>query len=435
MRTRLDAALARLANATPAERHRIYRALPSGDMRTLAWAWDSHALEGQLEPEGDWRVWLLMAGRGFGKTRTGAEWVLRRARAMPDARIALIGATIDEVEQVMVDGESGILRCAAPGEKLIWSATRRELRFPSGATAHAFSGANGNKLRGPQHSLAWADELGKWRDPDRTWDNLMIGLRLGSRPQVLVTTTPGNADLLKRIQAAEGTEIRGGRTRDNMHLPLAFLQSVEAAYGGTRLGRQELDGVMLGEAEGALWTRDLLEARRLAPGPLGCTRVVVGVDPPASAGGDACGIVVCGMAEGGRGVVLADASCRGQRPSGWARKVVAAADSWGAERVVAEVNNGGDMVEEVLRAAAPMLAVKKVRASRGKAARAEPVAALFESGRCWLAGFFPELEDELTAFSPGGYTGSGSPDRADAMVWALSELMLGTGGKPMVRGL
>jgi phage terminase large subunit-like protein len=171
------------------------------------------------------------------------------------------------------------------------------------------------------------------------------------------------------------------------------------------------------------------------PGPLGCIRVVVGVDPPATAGGDACGILVCGLTGDGRGVVLADASCRGERPDGWARKVVAAADSWGAERVVAEGNNGGDMVISVLQTAAPMLATKKVHATRGKAARAEPVAALFESGRCWLAGFFPELEDELTGFTPGGYTGRGSPDRADAMVWALSELMLGGGGAPMVRGL
>ena len=263
----------------------------------------------------------------------------------------------------------------------------------------------------------------------------MMGMRLGARPRVLVTTTPGNTGLLKRIKTLPGVEVRGGRTRENVDLPPAFIEAIEAVYAGTRLGRQELDGELLEEADGALWTRDLLESRRLMPGPLGCIRVVVGVDPPATAEGDACGILVCGLTREGRGVVLADASCRGERPDGWARKVVAAADSWGAERVVAEANNGGDMVLSVLRGAAPMLAVKKVHATRGKAARAEPVAALCESGRCWLAGFFPELEDELTGFTPGGYTGRGSPDRADAMVWALSELMLGGGGTPMVRGL
>ncbi|WP_294172409.1 terminase family protein [uncultured Sphingomonas sp.] len=290
-------------------------------------------------------------------------------------------------------------------------------------------------MRGPQHHFAWADELGKWRDADNSWDNLMMGMRLGPQPRVLVTTTPGNTGLLKRIKALPGVAVRGGRTRENVDLPPAFIQAIEAAYAGTRLGRQELDGELLEEADGALWTRDLLEARRLMPGPLGCVRVVVGVDPPATAEGDACGILVCGLTRDGRGVVLADASCRGERPDRWARKVVAAADSWGAERVVAEANNGGDMVLSVLKGAAPMLAVRKVHATRGKAARAEPVAALFESGRCWLAGFFPELEDELTGFTPGGYTARGSPYRADAMVWALSELMLGGGGRPMVRGL
>lgn len=425
--------LRRIAREEDAVRDKVLSRVTGRDLRAFAWAWDSFITAKQKTPPGDWRVWLLLAGRGFGKTRTGAEWVLEQARRVPDARIALVGASQEEAVRVMVEGESGLLRCAPPDEEPQWSASRGEVRFPTGALAHVYSGGDGERLRGPQHHFAWADELGKWRDADNAWDNLMMGMRLGERPQVLITTTPGNIGLLKRIRAGEGVVVRSGRTADNRDLPAAYLQAMEAAYGGTRLGRQELHGELLDEADGALWTRDLLETRRTAPvSPIECSRVVVGVDPPGSATGDACGIVVCGL-HGGRGIVLADASCAGERPAGWARRVVAAADSWGADRVVAEVNNGGDMVESVLKSEAPELAVRQVRASRGKGVRAEPVAALFESGRCWVAGFFPELEDELTAMTPAGYTGRGSPDRADAMVWALSELMLGTGGVPLLR--
>ncbi len=427
--------LRRIAREEQEIHEKVSRALSPADLRAFAWAWESHVTDLQQTPHGDWRVWLLLAGRGFGKTRTGAEWVLEQARRTPEARIALVGATQDEVARVMVEGESGLLRCAPPDEEPKWSASRGELRFANGALAQAFSGADGERLRGPQHHFAWADELGKWRDPDNSWDNLMLGLRLGERPQVLVTTTPGNTGLLKRIRDGAGVVVRSGRTTDNLNLPVAYLEAMRAAYDGTRLGRRELHGEILDEADGALWTRDLLEARRAGPvSPLECSRVVVGVDPPGTATGDACGIVVCGLRDG-RGLVLADASCSGERPGGWARRVVAAADSWGADRVVAEVNNGGDMVEAVLRGEAPALAVRQMRASRGKGVRAEPVAALFESGRCWLGGFFPELEDELTNMTPSGYVGRGSPDRADAMVWALTELMLDAGGAPLIRSV
>ncbi len=429
------ALLRRLARAPEEVRMKVWSDLSPADVRAFTYAWDWQALEKQKEPPGDWRVWLLLAGRGFGKTRTGAEWVLQLARDHPQARIALVGATVEDVDRVMVWGESGVIACSPPNEEPKWVRSRGVLCFPSGAEAQAFSGAHGDGLRGPQHHFDWADELCKWRDAEATWDNLMLGMRLGDRPRVLVTTTPGKGKLLKRIKAEPGIVLRRGRTRDNLHLPPAFLAAVEAAYRGSRLGRQELDGEELEEADGALWTRDLLEQCRSGPRPWGCTRVVVGVDPPASTTGDACGIVICGLAGDGRGVVLADASCSGERPSGWARKVVAAADSWGAERVVAEVNNGGDMVSEVLRSVAPMLAVKQVRASRGKVARAEPVAALFETGKCALGGMFPELEDELTGFTAGGYVGGGSPDRADAMVLALTELMLTTSGVPLLRSL
>ena len=422
-----------LADAPPEVQRRVWKELSPGDHRAFAYAWELLGEQGQQEPAGDWAVWLMMAGRGFGKTRTGAEWVLEQARRLPDGRIALIGGSIEEVARVMVEGESGILRCAPPDEKLHWCLSRSELRFPSGAVAHAFSGAHGDRLRGPQHHVAWADELAKWTDGEATWDNLMMGMRLGERPRVLVTTTPRKSELLERIRDLPGTVVTGGRTRDNRHLPAAFIAAMEAAYRDSRLGRQELDGELIGEAEGALWTRALLEERRVAAAPK-LVRVVVGVDPPASADGDACGIVVCGRSEDGRGFVLADASVRGLSPNGWARKVADAAEAWDADRVVAEANNGGQMVEDVLKGADGALPVRQVHASRGKVVRAEPIAALFESGKCWLAGRFPALEDELSGFTAGGYAGSGSPDRADALVWALSELMLGKKGLPSVRG-
>lgn len=412
--------------------------LTGGDIRALSdeWSWGVHP--GQEEPQGDWRIWMMMAGRGFGKTRAGAEWVLSRARQFPGARIALIGSSIDEVAKVMIEGDSGLLACARTDEKLQWRRSARELRFPTGATGHLFSGANPARLRGPQHHFAWADEIGKWQKAVESWDNLELGMRLGDRPQIVVTTTPGNAGLLKRIQSLAGVAAGGGRTRDNPHLPVPFVEAMEAIYSGTRLGRQELDGLLISEAEGALWTRETVERARvmaMRPGDAELRRVVIGVDPPAGSKGDACGIVVCGRTADGMAAVLADCTVGGKRPEGWARTVAAAAGLWHADRVIAESNNGGDMVESVLRTVSPGLPVKLVRASRGKAARAEPIAAAFEAGRCLLAGSFPELEDELTAITANGYAAPGSPDRADAMVWALSELVLNGVKEPAIKAL
>jgi phage terminase large subunit-like protein len=244
--------LRRLSRESDEIKRRVWAGLSPADVRAFAWAWDAAAGQNQREPEGDWRVWLLLAGRGFGKTRSGSEWILEQARRHPGARIALVGATQEEVARVMVEGESGLLCCNPPGEKLKWSSSRSELRFESGAIAYAFSGADGERLRGPQHHFAWADELGKWRDPDNSWDNLMMGMRLGDQPRVLVTTTPGNKGLLKRIKALPGVAERTGRTRENVDLPPAFIEAMEAAYAGTRLGRQELNGELLEEADGAL---------------------------------------------------------------------------------------------------------------------------------------------------------------------------------------
>jgi phage terminase large subunit-like protein len=423
--------------------------------------------DGQEPPKGAWRTWAIVAGRGFGKTRAGAEWVwseVRRAEAAAllgaeegagagDGRplsIALVGGSADEVAKVMVEGPSGLLATARTGEEACWVPTRGVVLLPGGAEAFVYSAEAPEKLRGPEHHLAWCDELAKWRRADAVWDNLQLGLRLGAAPRALVTTTPRPVAALRRVLALDGTVETGGRTADNPHLPAAFRAAVEGVYGGTRLGRQELDGILFDDVEHALWPRELIEASRSGTSSREFRRVVVGVDPPASAHGDACGIVVCGLGQDGLGYVLADHSAAGCSPEGWARKVAAAAEAWGAHRVVAEANNGGAMVESVLRAASVSLPVKLVHAADGKAARAEPVAALFEGGRAKLAGVFPELEDELAGLTlAGGYEGPGmgshrsgtsmgsrSPDRADAMVYALAELMLGpVRGEPRIRAL
>jgi len=409
--------------------------LPGPVLRRLVreFFWQAHG--GQGEPGGDWRVWLLMAGRGFGKTRAGAEWVCARAREVEGAQIALVGASREEVVRVMVEGPSGLLAVsAAAGEELGWVPTRGALRFASGAEAFVYSGAAGDQLRGPQHHFAWCDEIAKWKQADLAWDNLMMGMRLegAGAGRVVVTTTPRSVAIVRRVKAQEGAVETGGATRENVHTSAEFRRWVVEAYGGTRLGRQELEGKLFEEVEGALFPRRLLErARALTPTSLPhageglFARVVVGVDPPASAEGDACGIVVCALDHSGVAYVLADCSVAGLRPEGRARAVAAAAEAWGADRVVAEKNQGGDMVEDVLRGADSALPVRLVSASRGKSARAEPVASWMEAGKVRLAGCFPELEGELAGLQAGGGDeGPGrSPDRADACVWALTELM------------
>jgi phage terminase large subunit-like protein len=407
------------------------------------WSWQAHG--GQRPPEGDWRTWLLMAGRGFGKTRAGAEWVMARVREAAEAgtrtstcplRIALVGATRAEAASVMVEGPSGLLALARQDALPVWHPTLGVVRYPCGAEAWLYSGANANGLRGPEHHFAWCDELAKWKQADAAWDNLQMGLRLGERPRAVVTTTPRSGSILTRVRGLEGTVETNGSTDENVHLPSAFVAWARETYGGTRLGRQELDGVLFEEAEGALWTRATIEASRRSPAIESLSRFVVGVDPPASAEGDACGIVVCAAGTDGLLYVLDDRSVAGERPEGWARAVARAAEAWGADRVVAEKNQGGDMVESVLRSAGAYLPVRLVSASVGKAARAEPVAALFEAGKAKLAGRFPELEDELCGLTAGGgYEGPGkSPDRADAMVYAMTELTKPR-GEPRIRAL
>ena len=417
----------------------VVRGLDEAALRRLALEWPAWVHAGQEAPgHDDWRVWVLMAGRGFGKTRAGAEWVSEMARENPGAEIALVAATPEDARKVMVEGPSGLIAVARPGREragLLWEPSRRRLKFASGAVAHVYSGAHADGLRGPEHHFAWCDELAKWKQAEAAWDNLMLGLRAGARPRALVTTTPRPIAALKAILAGGGLERSGGGTRANPFLARAAVADMERRIGGTRLGRQELEGELIEDFEGALWPRALIEGcrvRPLSPGPSPAQgrgemrRIVVGVDPPASAAGT-CGIVVCGVDADGTGYVLADLSASGLSPEGWARKVAAAAEAWGAQRVVAEKNNGGAMVESVLRGAEVALPVRLVHAAEGKSARAAPVAALFESGRAKFAGRFAALEDELAGLIwGGGYEGPGrSPDRADAMVWAMTELLLG----------
>ncbi|MET0310347.1 MAG: terminase family protein [Sphingomonas sp.] len=414
------------------------QSLSQAQRRELEARWWRWAHAGQRAPAGDWRIWLIRAGRGFGKTRAGAEWVSAVARARPGARIALVGATIEDVRRVMIEGASGLIAVAREEEQLRWIMQTGEVHFPSGACAYVFSAGAPEKLRGPEHDAAWCDELGKWRAGagEMAWDNLLMGMRGGDAPRVVVTTTPRPTKLMRRVMAMPGCRETVGRTRDNPHLPESFVEAMMADYAGTRLGRQELDGELIDDVIGALWPRGLIEMRRVREAP-GLVRVVVGVDPPASADGDACGIVAVGLGRDDKAYVLEDASVAGASPEGWAQAVAACAARHEADQVVAEKNQGGEMVASVLRAADAGLPLRLVHASRGKSARAEPVALLYEAGKAWHVGAWPELEDELCGLQAGGgYEGPGrSPDRADALVWAISALMLGRRGNAGVRGL
>ena len=431
----------RLALISPTQRTKIMRALSVCQRNELDARWSAWAHAGQLAPPGGWRVWLIRAGRGFGKTRAGAEWVCEVARSVPDARIALVGATADDVRQVMIEGPSGVIAVARADETPVWRAATGEVRWPGGAVATVYSAEAPERLRGPEHHAAWCDELAKWRLGEATWDNLVMTMRLagpgGEQPRIVVTTTPRPTALMRRVRAVPGFIETKGRTIDNPHLPASFVAAMAASYGGTAQGRQELDGELIDDIAGALWTRATIEARRVTAAPGDLVRVVVGVDPPAGVGHDACGIVAVAKGADGRGYVIEDASVVGATPEGWARAVAACAARVGADRVIAEANQGGAMVRSVLAAADAGMAVTLVHATRGKVARAEPVAALYERGKAWHLGAFPALEDELCGLvMGGGYEGPGrSPDRADALVWAMTAVMFDGRGEATVRGL
>lgn len=417
----------------------------------LPWMFEFWALPHQLPPEGVWRSWVIMGGRGAGKTRAGAEWVRAQVEGAgprdPGAakHVALVGETIDQAREVMVFGESGILACTPPDRRPEWQATRKRLLWPNGAEARLYSAHEPESLRGPQFDAAWADELAKWKRAGEAWDMLQFALRLGPSPRQVVTTTPRNVEALKAILRNPSTVVTHAPTEANRaYLAASFLEEVRARYGGTRTGRQELDGALLEEAEGALWSTAMLEGARVEEVPR-LSRVVVAVDPPVTGHGrsDACRIVVAGVvAEGSpqdwRAFVLEDASVAGASPDQWARAAISAMERHGAERLVAEVNQGGDLVESVLRQVDPLVPYRAVRASRGKLARAEPVAALYEQGRVGHLRGLAALEDQMAQMTQAGFQGRGSPDRVDALVWALTDLMIAPAQawrRPRVRGL
>ncbi|WP_106607782.1 DNA-packaging protein [Shimia abyssi] len=411
-------------------------ALSEGELVALPFLFDFWALPHQVPPEGNWKTWVILGGRGAGKTRAGSEWVRTKVEGSGPldvgsaSRVALVGETIDQVREVMVFGDSGIIACSPPDRVPVWEAGRKRLVWPNGAIAQAFSAHDPEGLRGPQFDAAWVDELAKWRNAQETWDMLQFGLRLGEHPQQCVTTTPRNVAVLKDLLKRESTVQTSAPTEANRaYLADSFLEEVRVRYEGTQLGRQELDGVLLDEPEGALWSRKAIDAGRLKKAPE-LDRIVVAVDPPVTghSGSDECGIVVVGANTSGavkdwRAVVLDDASVRAVSPDGWARVAIAAMESWGADKLVAEVNQGGDLVQSVIRQVDPLVPYKAVRASRGKIARAEPVAALYEQGRVQHLTGLDTLEDQMCAMSQQGFQGSGSPDRVDALVWALTELI------------
>lgn len=413
-------------------------ALSDREAQALAWLWEFWALPHQLPPSGDWRTWVILGGRGAGKTRAGAEWVRAQVEgARPRdkgrcSRVALVADTLDQAREVMVMGESGILACSPPDRRPRWLATRRMLVWPNGAQAQLFSAHDPESLRGPQFDCAWADELGKWSKAQATWDMLQFGLRLGADPRACVTTTPRDAAALRDLLAAEGTATTHAPTQANRaNLAPGFLQEVERRYAGTRQGRQELDGVMLAGAEDALWTPAMIaRAQGLVP-PAAYDRVVVGVDPAVSGreGRDSTGIVAVGAVTRGqpgdwRAWVIEDATVATGSPDAWGRAVASAARRHGASRVYAEANQGGDLVAHVLRGLDPFLPVESVHARASKGLRAEPVAHLYERGQVGHARGLGLLEDQMARMTRRGWEGRGSPDRLDAAVWALHAALL-----------
>jgi phage terminase large subunit-like protein len=385
----------------------------------------------------------MMGGRGAGKTRAGAEWVRGMALGLngfseaPVGRIALVGETAADARDVMVEGVSGILAVHRQGERPVWLPSLKKLEWPNGVIAQLFSAEDPEALRGPQFGAAWSDEIGKWKQGEAAWDMLQFALRLGQQPQQVATTTPRATALVKRLLADKRTITTRATTRMNRYnLAPTFLETVVGRYAGTRLGRQELEGEMIEERADALWSRQMIEAARVTEAPP-MVRIAVAVDPPATSGkrADACGIVAAGVDADGIGHVLADVTLASAKPHEWAAVAVALWRRLEADVLVVEVNQGGEMVSSVIREVDPNVPVTPVRATRGKYLRAEPVAALYAQGRVRHAGLFPALEDELCDFGAGGLSSGRSPDRLDALVWALTHLMLGVKGRPRVRGL
>jgi phage terminase large subunit-like protein len=426
----------------------LLSSLSEEELAELRWHWRFWARPNQIAPEGDWNTWLVMAGRGFGKTRMGSEWIRENVcGTSPLApspsrweRIALVAETAADARDVMVLGDSGILASHPKDFRPDWSPTNRCLTWPNGTKAWVYNATEPDQLRGPQHHAAWVDELAKFRYMQETWDQLQFGLRLGDHPRALITTTPRPMPLIKRLQDAENTVVTKGATLDNKaNLAQNTVKALYDRYGGTRLGRQELDGEILTDIPGALWNRDIIDASRLREVPENLERVYVAVDPAVTntENSDEHGIVVVGLArdaEGyARGYVLEDGSMRGN-PEDWAKKAVSLYRSWSADKIIAEKNQGGLMVESTLKAVDRSVPVELVTATRGKVVRAEPISALYEQGRVHHCGRFDVLEDQMCLFSIDYVrsASNGSPDRVDALVWGLTKIFDKITGRRLV---
>jgi phage terminase large subunit-like protein len=423
---------------SPEEQERWLAQMSDAEKAFLQYSWDFWSRPNQKAPEGSWNTWLVLAGRGMGKTRMGSEWI--RSGACGDTplskpksgwgRIALVAETAADARDVMVLGDSGILACHPKEFRPEWSPTNRCLTWPNGVKAWVYNATEPDQLRGPQHHALWIDELAKFRYMQETWDQAQFGLRLGEHPQTLVTTTPRPLPLIKRLMSDPDTIVTRGSTLDNQsNLAANTIKQLYERYGNTRLGRQELEGEILGDIPGALWNRDSIDASRVKEVPEDLERVYVAVDPAVSnnEGSDEHGIIVVGLGRDSdgyaRGYVLEDGTLRGS-PEDWARKAVSLFRAWSADKIIAEKNQGGDMVLSTLKAVDRSVPVKLVHASRGKVVRAEPISALYEQGRVHHVGRFDQLEDQMCLFSTDNIRSisNGSPDRVDALVWGLTEI-------------
>lgn len=403
------------------QRASFIASLPPDVAASWYFDWDYWARPSQREPDGTWwRYWLAQAGRGWGKTRVGAEWIRAQAERKACRRMALVARTAADARDVMIEGQSGILAISPPWFRPKYEPSKRRLTWPNGVMATTYSADEPDLLRGPQHDGAWADELASWRYPD-AWDQLLFGLRLGRNPRAVVTTTPRPTPTFKLLCSDPLCAVTRGKTGENAeNLSPIFIDTIMRRFRGTRLGRQELDGDLLEDVPGALWKRSTLDEHRVRVAPT-LVRIVVALDPAATSteDSDESGILVGGLGDDGHGYVLDDLSGR-MSPEEWGSVVVSAYHKRGADRVVAETNNGGEMVERVLRVVDPTVSYRALWASRGKTTRAEPVAALYEQGRVHHVGDLGLLEDELCSWVHG----DASPNRLDALVWLLTELML-----------
>lgn len=414
-----------LINCYPPEvLRKMIAELTEEETLAVLYDWDLWARTSQLPPNSDWYVWLLLSGRGGGKTRTGAELVIKWAKEK-FSPIALVGRTKADVRDIMVEiGDSSIMQCAPPWFMPKYEPTHRRLVFPNGVLCITYSGDEPDQLRGPQHQKAWVDELAKYESPQRCWDNLMFGLRVGKQPQAVVTTTPRPIKIIKELIADSRTVVTRGHTLENRaNLAPDFLKYIIRKYGSTRLGRQEMAGEVLDDNPNALWNRERVDGLRVTQHP-DLSRIVVAIDPQGSEDEENSdtGIIVAGIGKVGgviHGYILADLTLNGS-PDKWGKAAVSGYHNFKADRIIGEVNFGGDMVRSIIKTIDPQVPFKSVHASRGKLVRAEPVSALYEQGRVHHVGFFPALEDQLCEWVPG----EKSPDRLDALVWAIHELIL-----------